>query len=261
MPFRSVAGIDQSSLNHEPDAVKTAPRHSGGIANPPRAVWWPIAALFILAVPIFLISSHVLQTTRDLGFYERQFATHGVGERTGLSPTQLRQVAQRFIEYFDGPPRPLDIQVEMAGSSRSLLNEREVAHMQDVQALMRLVRRLQILAGGTIVAITVLGLVISRLDFMPRLADLFLGGAALTVGVLLVLGGLSLFDFSQVFVQFHELSFSNDLWMLDPRRDYLIMLFPEGFWFDATMRIALFTLLEALALAAIGAALRRWAPA
>ena len=241
--------------------MKTAPRDRGGIAHPPGAVWWLTATLFILAVPTFLISSHVLQTTRDLRFYEREFATHGVGERTGLSATQLRQVAQRFIEYFDGPPRALDIQVEMAGSPRSLLNEREIAHMQDVQELMRLVRRFQILAGGTIVTITVLGLVISRLAFVPRLADLLLGGAALTVGVLLLLGGLSLFDFSQVFVQFHELSFSNDLWMLDPRRDYLIMLFPEGFWFDATMRIALFTLLEALALAAIGAALRRWARA
>ena len=42
----------------------------------------------------------------------------------------------------------------------------------------------------------------------------------------------SLFNFDRLFLQFHLLSFSNDLWLLDPSRDYLIMLFPQGFWYD-----------------------------
>jgi uncharacterized membrane protein len=34
------------------------------------------------------------------------------------------------------------------------------------------------------------------------------------------------------------LSFANDFWLLDPRTDYLVMMFPEGFWFDSVMVIA-----------------------
>ena len=42
-------------------------------------------------------------------------------------------------------------------------------------------------------------------------------------------------------MQFHLLVFSNDFWQLDPARDYLIMLFPGGFWYDVTIDCALAT--------------------
>jgi integral membrane protein (TIGR01906 family) len=51
-------------------------------------------------------------------------------------------------------------------------------------------------------------------------------------------GLLALVGFETLFTLFHHISFANDLWQLDPRRDYLIMMFPLGFWFDATMRVA-----------------------
>ncbi len=47
------------------------------------------------------------------------------------------------------------------------------------------------------------------------------------------LGLGTLLNFDRLFLQFHLLSFANDFWLLDPTKDYLIMLFPEGFWFDA----------------------------
>jgi hypothetical protein len=40
--------------------------------------------------------------------------------------------------------------------------------------------------------------------------------------------------------------------MLDPRTDYLIMLYPEGFWLDATLRIAMLSAVEALVLGGVG---------
>jgi len=42
-------------------------------------------------------------------------------------------------------------------------------------------------------------------------------------------------------LQFHLFSFSNKFWQLDPTRDYLIMLFPGEFWYDATLFCALAT--------------------
>ena len=58
-----------------------------------------------------------------------------------------------------------------------------------------------------------------------------LGTAALlataAVGVLI--------GFDDLFRQFHLLSFANDFWLLDPRTDHLIQMFPQGFWFDVTL--------------------------
>ncbi len=80
-------------------------------------------------------------------------------------------------------------------------------------------------------------------------------GGASTLVLLVALGVLALSDFGDAFVQFHLLAFDNDLWILDPSRDYLIMLFPEGFWFDATLRIATLAALEAAAFIGGGAIL------
>jgi integral membrane protein (TIGR01906 family) len=56
-------------------------------------------------------------------------------------------------------------------------------------------------------------------------------------------------DFDRFFLQFHLISFANDLWQLDPTKDYLIMLFPQGFWYDATLFCALGTVVMAVVLA------------
>jgi integral membrane protein (TIGR01906 family) len=42
----------------------------------------------------------------------------------------------------------------------------------------------------------------------------------------------SVINFDWLFTQFHIASFNNSYWMLDPSTDYLIMLFPGGFWQD-----------------------------
>ena len=53
-------------------------------------------------------------------------------------------------------------------------------------------------------------------------------------------------NFSWIFTQFHLLSFSNDLWILDPRKDKLIMMFPQRFFLETTLLIGLFTIVEYL---------------
>ncbi len=61
------------------------------------------------------------------------------------------------------------------------------------------------------------------------------GGGSLTLALMLALGLWALVDFGQLLLQFHLLSFANEFWQLDPTHDYLIMLFPEGFFYDATL--------------------------
>ena len=60
-------------------------------------------------------------------------------------------------------------------------------------------------------------------------------GCALILILIAVLGIASIFGFERLFIQFHYFIFgdpSASPWMLDPSKDYLIMLFPEGFWQD-----------------------------
>ena len=49
----------------------------------------------------------------------------------------------------------------------------------------------------------------------------------------------ALVDFNRFWTVFHEIFFTNDLWLLDPRVSVMINMFPEEFFFGMVMRIAL----------------------
>ncbi|HZU04478.1 MAG TPA: TIGR01906 family membrane protein [Chloroflexota bacterium] len=210
------------------------------------------SGLCLLALPLGLVASNVRAVALDRSFYLAEFARHGSGAATGLSAAELQMVAEAFIAYFQAAPGTLDVRITRDGALVPLFNTREVAHMEDVQALMHLVFRVQMLALGYLAVFGAVGLVVGRSAFLQLALRLLGAGAALTIAMLLVLGGLVLTDFSSWFLRFHLVSFANDLWMLDPRRDNLIRLFPEGFFQDAALRVVGLTLAEAL-LVGIGA--------
>ena len=94
-----------------------------------------------------------------------------------------------------------------------------------------------------------------------KLGQLILYGSLLTIGVICLFGLLALLEFEALFLLFHQISFSNDLWQLDPRTDYLVIMFPTGFWLDATLLIAITTICIAGITSTLSAGLliyRRW---
>jgi integral membrane protein (TIGR01906 family) len=68
---------------------------------------------------------------------------------------------------------------------------------------------------------------------------------------MLAAGLATFFNFDDFFYRFHIFSFANDFWLLDPATDFLVMLFPQGFWYDATVAVALVTAAAALVLSSI----------
>lgn len=222
------------------------------LSTVPAAVRWIAGAAFVIALPLFLILGNVLEVAGDREFYPREFEKYDVGRVTGLDQAQLAAVADTFIAYLRDPSAKLDVEVTLGGTRRPLFNAKEIAHMEDVQQLFKLVRDARLVAGAVLLILPLVGLWLGGRGFLPRLGTLLTIGGIVTIALLGLAGLLSLVDFSQAFVKFHELAFSNDLWMLDPRTDYLIMLYPEGFWLDATLRIAMLSAVEAVAIGGVG---------
>jgi integral membrane protein (TIGR01906 family) len=74
------------------------------------------------------------------------------------------------------------------------------------------------------------------------------GGSVLVGGVIVVGVAFALF-FDQAFEIFHEVFFPPGTYMFDPRTDRLVQLFPDQFWSETTVAIALAVLLLALGVA------------
>jgi integral membrane protein (TIGR01906 family) len=86
---------------------------------------------------------------------------------------------------------------------------------------------------------------------VPLGRDMLLS-TAFMVGLIVLVGALSAIDFDALWTRFHQVAFRNDLWLLDPRTDYLIMLFPEPFWLAATIRMATSVAAQTLLVALLG---------
>ena len=222
---------------------------------------WVPAALFMLAVPVFLVTGSLTWAFNNIGLYEAGFEKYRISRASGIDAGDLRQVALDLRSYFNSGEEPLAVRTRIYGLERDLFNDKEIHHMADVKRLLWGVYVVFALSALCLVALLAWGLVRRRWEFLPTLAFRIAWGGALTVGFLVAFGLVALVGFDALFLLFHKVSFANDFWRLDPRTDYLVLLFPQGFWFDATMWVALRSVLGAILLAAAGAgylAWRRW---
>lgn len=215
--------------------------------------------VFYVALPVALILGNTRWLVYSEWFYLRGFERFGIRQTTGMSTEQLETATRQIQSYFrDGTP--ITLQIDKEWGREPLFNERELHHLRDVRDL------LNTLFGAQAIAVAYLPLYAALTYRWHRGRSIqSLGAEALNAGLITILllagaGMLAASNFDRVFVQFHELSFSNDLWMLDPRTDYMIRMFPEGFWFESAMQIAGMTVVESLVIAGVGFVLRTRLP-
>lgn len=209
-----------------------------------------VSVAFVVLLPLLIIATSLRGLVTDRDLMLRGFQDNRVATTTGLDQPQLQRIADAFVAYFQAPPGQLQMQVTAFGRPRPLFNDREVAHMQDVQALIQFFLRMQVIAAAVVVVRLVTALALDR-SVVPLGRDL-LWSTGLMVALVILVGVLSLIDFDALWTRFHQIAFRNDLWQLDPNQDYLIMLFPEPFWFAATIRMATSVALQTLLVAVLG---------
>lgn len=203
--------------------------------------------LFSLAFVALLVTTNVRWAFSTVGLYELGFARHEVAEATGLTPAQLSDAAGQIRTYFFSSEEPLDVRVDVGGNRVSLYTERETLHMWDVKRLVAVVSRVQ---EGTFLFLFIfatIGFFAPSIDFSTRLRRLVIRGSLFTYGMVGVVAAVSMVGFGPMFQLFHELSFANDLWLLDPNTSYLLKMFPLGFWFESTLLIGILSVAEATA--------------
>ena len=233
----------------------TAPTVAPRVSAAPDLLDWVrglVSLAFVLLLPLLIIGTSLRGLVTDRDFMLRGFEDNQVASTTGLDDAQLRRIADAFVAYFEGPRGQIQLQVTAFGQSRPLFNDREVAHMEDVQALIQFFLRMQLIAAAAVAIRLAVAVVFDR-SAAPLGRDM-VWATGLMVALVVLVGALSLLDFDALWTRFHQIAFRNDLWQLDPSRDYLIMLFPEPFWFAATIRMATSVALQTALVALLGLA-------
>lgn len=186
-----------------------------------------LSILCALSLITFTFLSCVNYWSFNKSFYKNEYKKLGVAEYIGISEDDLKKTTDVLLGYIKGENKTLDIECRINGITRSVFNDREKAHMLDVKNLY----------DGAIVVRNV-SFVIFVLSFIyiGRSKELFIGYKYSLSLVGLIIAFLLLFclmDFEGFWLAFHHLFFPfNDLYILDPRYDILVMMVPEGFFFD-----------------------------
>jgi len=192
--------------------------------------------LFILCLPILLLTTSLgWAIANSLWLYKYGFEKYNISQATGLADSELEKAASGLISYFNSDEDYISLTVVKDGEPFELFNQQEVMHLKDVKGLIWLDYR--VLLGTLVYVLAYAGVCLlwRKRRYWRRLAWGVVGGGGITLALMLALGLGILFGFSQLFWQFHIISFSNEFWLLDPTKDYLIMLFPQGFQYDVTV--------------------------
>jgi len=135
-----------------------------------------------------------------------------------------------------------------------LYNERELKHIQDVQGVYQaMLFASMIVLNVVLLAAFALGW---RRETRPALAIGLKRGGLLTAGLVAALGVLAVVVWRVWFVAFHQVFFAPGTWVFNTT-DILIRLFPERFWFDAALTLAILSFVSGLLTAWIGWRLQR----
>lgn len=209
--------------------------------------------LFILCVPIFLITSNLTLAVNSVRLYEYGFNKYDVSEAIGIEDEELLRTARELMHYFNSDEESIQITVVTEdGEELDLFNAREIIHLKEVKGLIRLCYNLQLATFGCLAAIAIGGFISQRKRFGSSLAKMALGGGAITIALLILVGIAALVNFDWLFLGFHRLFFGGDTWILDPATDYLIMMFPPGFFYDAALFVVGAIIVEALIIGGLG---------
>ena len=166
-------------------------------------------------------------------------------EATQLPDEEYPAMVEMITGYLAGDVKTFQHHSMIFDVMYLSFSEHEQQHMEDCRALFMLDRTVLIVAGLLSAALLVAA-------FQQRDRRVWRGcviGFGSVIALVALVAAAAAIDFDRLFVLFHRLSFSNDLWLLNPQTDLLIRLMPIGFFMTyASILGAVWLLLMALML-------------
>jgi integral membrane protein (TIGR01906 family) len=187
----------------------------------------PLIVLIIFLSLFCLLISLEKNSFKELT-YSNAYNEYNIENITGKTHSELMGITNDLLVYLKGNGGDEILELNF--------NEREILHMRDVQVLFKYGFILKYIS--IIVSILIIGffLIQGEKDILGiyMYKGLFINWI---IAVLLIV--MIYLDFNKYFTYFHEIFFTNDLWLLDPNTDLLIQMLPEEFFITMAKNIGL----------------------
>ena len=194
--------------------------------------------VLVLIIPLMLISSVTKVEMQYLSFYQYQYEKNGISEITGFSNEELMLITRHLVQFFNSKVDSAQLMVEKKGEPLYLFHDYEIEHLNDVKTLFHSLFQVSIITLSYFTAYLIFTMVSRNKNRWYYFWKGLRNGNILTLVLLIALGAAVFLGFNNIFIKFHYLVFGDPAsspWILDPRTDYLIMMYPLNFWQDAVV--------------------------
>lgn len=199
--------------------------------------------LLIISFFVFSILQVVDMACFDRGFYKRFYADNQTVEVIGISQNDLDKMTDTLIDYLLDKTDNMDVEIIDNGSVTQGFNQREKDHMVDVKNLYQAV--LLIKNAALILLLASMCILYDHKSerFYQELFKAFIKVFTILFAIVLALGIFAVLDFDTFWTSFHHIFFRNDLWLLNPNTDRLILMVPGNFFFALVTKIVFYTII------------------
>lgn len=180
--------------------------------------------ILTILIPITLILLFTLSIAFSKNYFMSEFARFKPEIELNIDPKFIRYAAKVIPEYLMGKRDNLEIP-----GFKYFFNEKEILHMEDVKNIFKYIVYISII-------FSILIFILIKKEDLPYI---FLY-SLIPIGIFILT--VFIFSFDKSFTIFHEILFKNELWLLDPEKDRLIVLMPIEFFIRSFTRIIYFTI-------------------
>lgn len=202
-----------------------------------KKVQWIVGVVFSMSLLlVLLITSFQLAAYGDFTFYQKEYEKYDVTSALDMKMEDVMYVTREMMDYLIDDRENLEVYTVVEGRKQDFFNEQDKLHMMDVKQLFLGGLLLRKVAAAVMVVCLCI-LFTTKAEWKKILARGYQISLGITVVGVVFAAGALIMDFNAAFTVFHEVFFTNDLWIFDPTEDYMIRMLPEGFFYDMVLRI------------------------
>lgn len=195
-----------------------------------KKVWFGVVASILFILALFITCIDMLSF--HIEFYEYEFQNLGTAEFMNMDEDDLSDAMEVLLDYIVGDVDNIDVKYKVGGVTRSMYSEDEISHMVDVKDLYDTAI---IVRNGAAVGFLFLLLIIfvdNRKELLEVMSNAYIKTFTCFLFGLSALLLYAYIDFTKVWTIFHQLVFTNELWLMDINNSLMIQMLQEKVFYD-----------------------------